>query len=238
MGIAGMLLACSSSDQTAQPQAIQGDLMLVYQDAEPDIEPYITRIIVTRDFLRMDDGTDESSFTLLDRKQKLIYAVVHENRSILKLEEREPVKAVPDNLKLDARKTVDENAPTIEGRTPEHYELLVNGKLCNDIVVVKDLNQEALDALREFRRIMSTVHANNLSKTPPEYLDECFLANDVYAPVRLLQYGLPIQQRKANGSTRILMNYDRNYKASPTLFELPAGYSIRNDNTSAPDGSA
>jgi len=237
LGITGTLLACSSPDQTAQSQARQGDLMLVFQDAEPDIDPYVTRIIVTPDFLRMDDGTDQSSFTLLDRKQKRIYAVVHENHTILKLEQRAPVKKIPDSLVLDARRIVDVGAPAIDGKVPEHYQLLVNGKVCNDMVAVKDLNEEAVEALREFRRIMSTIHASNLSKTPSEYQDECFLAHDVYAPARVFQFGLPIQQSKANGSTRILLNYDRNYKANPKLFELPEGYSIRTDSDSTTGGS-
>lgn len=219
-----LLLGCSSSDPSAENKP--GMMVLTYQESEPDIQPYITRYIINKDFMRIDDGVDNGSFTLLDRKKEVIYSVTRENRRITKIS---PVKIrieSPRKLVLDATRTVDKKAPKIDGKTPETYDLKVNGITCRKMTVVKGMGEKALSAMREFRRILSTVHMDNLKKTPPDMRDPCFIAHDIVNPVRVLQYGLPIHEILSNGKQRILMDIKDGQKEKPELFKIPADYKV------------
>ena len=60
-GLAALLLVGAASAQPAS--------LLVYRVAEQGGEPYSSRIIVTPDFLRLDEGSDDASYTLFDRRQ-------------------------------------------------------------------------------------------------------------------------------------------------------------------------
>jgi hypothetical protein len=244
LGLAVMLVGCSDQEppkaQAGQvaSQATQNDnsgLMLLFQDQETDIDPYVTRMLISDRFVRMDDGADSSDFLLFDRKENTVYSVAHSTHSILVIHGKPVTVKSPIPLKLDMRKKKELNAPAIGGKEPEHYTFLVNGKSCKDMIVVPGLLDSGLAALREFRLVMAGQHAENLPKTPVDMLDPCFLAHHIFSPVRDLKYGFPVQEWDSQGTSRSLMDYDQHFKIDPKLFELPDGY--RRD-TVGPSGVA
>lgn len=226
----GSLILLHACERASSPPADAGSgtLMLLYQEQEPGIDVYRTRIIVTPEFVRMDEGVLESDFTLFDRGAGVIYSVSHENRTVLSIQPSADTsgKAVesPLSLELSVRKNLDAQAPEVAGEQPVHYSLLVNGVTCKELMVVPSLHPRAVHALREFRRVLAQVHKQNLANTPPEMQDPCFLAHDVFQPGRSLAYGLPIREWDAAGRKRALVDYQGNYATSPELFDLPEGY--------------
>jgi len=212
----------------------QGALLLSYIEKEPGIDPYENRIIITPDFLRMDDGTDESDFTLFNRREKVIYSVSHDSRSALVLRELASDIKSPLPLKLDEQQVEMSEAPLIEGKTPLHYRLLVNDQLCRDTIVVPDLHVEAIQAMREFRQVLASVHKANVPNTPDDMQDPCFLADDVFWHNRSLKYGFPIREWTPTGFSRSLVDYKFNVPTSAGIFMIPEGY-LR---TTAPGGAA
>jgi len=218
--IATLSIACSQGEQ----QASTGDLMLLYEDSEPGIDAFPTRLLVNDDFLRMDDGTDDSGYTLFDRQKKIIYSVSHENKMILKLVAKETKQRLQRKLVMNARKLEDSGMPDIDGKKAIHYQLTVNDKLCANVIAIKGLHVKAVRALNEFRRVMVNVHLKNLANTPVEMQDECFLAHYIASPSRTLQFGLPVLEQDVRGLSRLLIDYKDNMKVNPLIYTLPEGY--------------
>ena len=105
--------------------------LLVYKVWEKETPAYITRILVTEKYVRLDDGNDNGDFTLFDRKNKAVYNVSKEDKIVLSIE---PItKLIPKNniLILDEKKTIDLNAPMISGKQPFRVDFLANGE-CSD----------------------------------------------------------------------------------------------------------
>lgn len=199
-------------------------LMLSYAEQEPGIEPYLNRILITPDFMRMDDGVDQSDFTLFDRNKKIIYSISHETRTTLVLREQVSDIKSPVELKLGEQQVDMIDAPAIEDRKPLHYRLLVNDQLCRETIVVPGLHAEALRALREFRQVLASVHKENVNKTPDDMQDPCFLADDIFWPNRSLKFGFPVNEWTPGGFSRSLIDYKYNVPVSEGVFEIPEGY--------------
>ncbi|HED17230.1 MAG TPA: hypothetical protein ENI64_10525 [Gammaproteobacteria bacterium] len=202
----------------------QGALMLTYVEQEPGIEPYVNRVIITADFLRMDDGSDQTDFTLFDRRAKVIYSVSHDDRTALELHEQNSEIESPIKLELDEKKIDMVDAPMIDGKTPQHYRLMVNDQLCRDTIVVPGLHTEAVQAMREFRQVLASVHRGNIPNTPVDMQDPCFLADDVFWHKRSLKFGFPIKEWTPTGFSRSLVDYKYNAPIGEDIFEIPAGY--------------
>ncbi len=233
-----LLVACSPTPDAGPESAIdqeaaqhdskveaKGDTtVLSFVEQEPGIDPYPSRVLVNRDYLRMDDGSDQSDFTLYDRHKKLIYSVSHENRMALVMSEVKSDAKPPIELKLTEQQVEMTDAPSIEGRAPVHYRMLVNEKLCSESIVVAGLHQDALQALREFRQVMSTIHKGNVDKTPDDMQDPCFLADDVFSYDRTMKYGFPIKIWTQTGYSRLLLDYQYNVAVDENIFRVPEGY--------------
>ena len=209
---------------TTESEKAQGALILTYVEEEPGIEPYVNRVLITPDFLRMDDGDDQADFTLFDRREKVIYSVSHDDRTALVLREQTFDIKSPVKLKLDEQQVDMADAPLIEGQIPLHYRLLVNDQLCRDTIVVPDLHTEAIQAMREFRQVLASVHKVNVPKTPDDMQDPCFLADDVFWHNRSLKYGFPIKEWTPTGFSRSLLDYKYNVPTGEGVFRIPAGY--------------
>lgn len=48
----------------------QGDTLVLFMEQESGVEPYQTRMIVNKNFVRVDDGDGAKSFVLYDRNKK------------------------------------------------------------------------------------------------------------------------------------------------------------------------
>lgn len=204
----------------------QNASLLVYQVAEQGTDPYVSRVLVTPDYLRLDEGADDGSFTLFDRRQEILYNVSPEDRSILVLDVTEPVTAEDPGLILQEKVEVDEQAPLVAGRRPTHVTLLANGDECSDMVVIKDTMSDAVAALGEMKTALARMQAQTLAATPLEMRTPCDMAMNVYAPTRSLQYGLPLHERSA-GRSQSLVDFDDAHAADDALFVLPDDFDRR-----------
>lgn len=199
--------------------------MLLYQKSEPGIEPYPSRFIVTEKMMRLDDGVDGGDFALLDRENRIIYSIAHDDRTVLEIPFR-PVD-VESPLKLDLK---DKNVPTgkdvpaIGGKRPSHHRLFAGDKSCYDVVAVDGLLSDSVRAMREFREIMAGEHAATLNFVPADQQEACDLGLNIYRNGWPLEYGLPVQEWDGQGNGRILVNFDAEYSVDSELFELPEGY--------------
>ena len=226
-----MLAACGDKETTA-PSAkdLQGQVekkltttMLLYNVVEPGVDPYQSRMIVTNDFIRIDENNDGNDFVLVDRKKQIVYSVSTDNDSILVVK-RKPVDMQPPmELKLSVdKKQQDIAAPQIDGKNVAHYVFKVNGTACNDAMIAEGLLMDTTKALSEYRHILAGQHASTLQSVPADLRNACDMASHIFHPDRHLQYGLPVQESDYSGYKRSLADFDDDWTANPKLFILPA----------------
>ena len=217
----GFLLVVSAA---AAAGAGEQGVVLWYAEQEAGIEAYKVRYIVSRDFLRSDEGNDEGEFVLLDRAERQIYSVVPQNRTILHIDGKGQLAQVPPGLAIEVKRSADEKAPKVAGVAPVTLELVASNELCYSAVVVPGHLEQARAAFQEFAQALSVQQSRTLAATPQEYQTPCFLSRYLYATDFHLRQGIPLVDWSPQGQRRELLNYQTGVDLDGQLFELPEGF--------------
>ncbi len=210
--------ACSREPRAGVPATV-----LYFVEREPGVDPYRTRMIVTEDYLRIDDGTAHGDFLLYDRRSRVISSVVPADSRILIISPRPVALDPPQKFRHEIERDPSP-FPAIGGHPVTHYRLLTNGQLCYDLFAAEGLLPEATQALSEYRRTLAGEQATVVPFMPAELSSVCDLANNVFLPARHLAHGLPIRYTDTSGRTSELVDYKTGFEVDPALFELPASY--------------
>ncbi|HFD31828.1 MAG TPA: hypothetical protein ENJ28_03820 [Gammaproteobacteria bacterium] len=222
-----LLLACASNTKPIAEKKHKpkyaGD-MLIFSEILGDQSESNVRMIITDDYLRIDDGTDSEDYVLFDRKTKIIYNIVADDKSIMEMETHDiklkpnfpllwSVESQPSHLLM---KTDDANAARAT-----HYRLKLNQKECYNLVALDKGMEKPLIAMREYRKAL----ANQLKKHyQAQKGQECYEAINIFSPTTHLNQGFPIREWSVYGYQRFLVNYRKNIIFPKRLFELPKGY--------------
>ena len=227
--ISSVFLVCACDRQSQQPEAVTQEnvtqvSMLSYQEQEAGTDLYPVRVLVSPDFLRLDDGYAESDYVLLDRQEKTIFSVSHEDQSVMVIENEPNDANLPADLKLTVIRNMDREAPEIAGNQPEHLQYFANGEICFQSVSVSGVMESAVSAMVEYAELLADRQLNNMQFVPLNMQTPCFLSRYAYAPARQFQYGLPLQEWDSSGYTRSLVDFSDDEVMPLTLFKLPEGY--------------
>lgn len=198
--------------------------MLLYQAQEPGVGAYASRILVTEEHVRMDDGRDDGDYLIFNRGTRLISSVTHDDETVFEIPAREVGLEPPLPLELHTESVATQEMPQVAGKAPQHRQLFVNGALCYSVVAVPDLMDDTVTALRDFRQVLAGEHAKVLPRTPADMQDPCDMALNTFHAEWQLQFGLPIQEWDENGNRQMLMDYKQGLMLDEALFELPEGY--------------
>ena len=220
-------VALAACDQKAN-KASQS-LLLTFGDREEGVDPYQTRVIITPEYMRFDDGEGATDFLLFDRSKKMIYSVVQSNKSITIISAQESSVNPPIDLKLNKKKIDDmHDAPSMEGVKPEHHVYLSGEQVCFEVLSVPGFLPAYVEAMQEFNTVLANDSAFTLNNLPADMHNGCSLAKSIFAPNRHLQAGFPIQMWGPDGTQSVLLDFKRNYQVDKTLFEIPSSYSRLN----------
>ena len=226
-----LLLAVSAcSKQTdSTPPAAQTDeqvnvSIVTYMEREAGVEPYPVRIIVSNDFVRLDDGYAASDYVLLDRKSRRLFSVAHDNRSILVIENQPSAASLPDTIILTEEHTTDDEAPRIGGKQPVHTRYMANDATCFEAVSVEGLLTDTVAGMQEFAIALGDRQLANMHTVPEDMQTPCFLSRYVYTPGRLYARGLPVQLWDDTGFYRSLTDFVTSEQVAPDLFRIPDDY--------------
>lgn len=200
--------------------------LLVYQVRESGIDPYISRIMVTDDYVRLDEGDGRDGFTLFDRNQEIVYNVVPGDDVIYVMNPSAPPADDNPALILDEKVETDADAPAVAGKQPRNVTLLANGEVCSELVVIEGVMQDALDGLSELKQTLARIQSGMVAAMPLDARTPCDLAESVHAADRSLRFGLPLEER-SGGRQQSLVDFVPDYEAEAALFELPAGFARR-----------
>lgn len=196
----------------------------VFVEEEQGLDPYQTRVMLNDDFMRFDDGEGAADYLIFDRHKKIIYNVNSEQKTVMMLEEKDTQLEPPFALKHEVKTLQTANdAPSIAGITPVHYQYLTNDELCLDVISVDGLMPDALVALRDFQEILASDSKVTFGAIPADLHDPCEISLSTFAPVRHMQHGFPLQEWKP-GYKRSLIDYNENYTIPAGSFDLPKDY--------------
>lgn len=206
-----------------------GDTLVLFNEQENGVEPFQTRMIITKNFLRIDDGKDSNSFVLFDRNKKVVYSTIPDEERVMAVHEKKLKKGQVFEPPFPLMHSVKEmpvmkDAPEIEGESAKHYQLITNDNACYDVVAIKGLMPHVVKALTEFYKHMATDSMVTFNNMPADLHDACDMTLTTFKPTRQFEFGFPIQEWGKRDYSRSLVDYDVNFKAEPKLFVLPKGY--------------
>lgn len=194
-------------------------MVLHYVDQDPGAAPYVTRILVTADFMRMDDGQDNGDFALLDRRQRHLINVSHDNKLALVFASG---TLPPRPASLKSRLDVSQAAPGTQ-----RFRLEVNGVVCSEGIAALGAAPDAARAMAELKSVLAATQYRVWKDSPAELQHDCDLANQVWETESTLKLGLPLEEREFTGRTRKFERETRQ-PLQPELFRLPEGMTVIN----------
>ena len=188
-------------------------IALRYIDQDPGDAPYLTRILVTPDFMRMDSGEDGGDFVLLDRRQRKVINVMHDNQlAMVFAPGTVPPKPANWKSRLDTHKLT---------RGSRRFSLTVNGVVCSEGMVARRA-PDAARAMAELKSILAATQYRVWQDSPREMQHDCDLANQVWETGTTLELGLPLETREFTGRTRQFES-ESTQPLRPELFRVPDG---------------
>ena len=199
--------------------------LLMFEDQDSLNEPaYMTRLLLSKDYLRMDDGEDHGDFALLDRSDGTVFSVSHEEQRTLVIPLQPVIVAPPKPLRHDIEELDAGGVPDVGGNKVSRYYMFTNGKRCMEVYAVTGFYDDAVNALTELSETLAGQHAKGLELIPDEARSDCDLANNIFEPDRHLSKGFPIRQKDFSGRSRKLVTVKDDVKVDSSIFELPEGY--------------
>lgn len=194
-------------------------ISLRYMDQDPGTPAYLTRIFVTPNFMRMDGGEDEGDFVLLDRRQRKVINVMHDNKMAMVFSPGKlPAKPSDWKSQLDAQK--------IE-RGTQRFTFMVGGVVCSEGMAAQKAAPDAVRAMAEFKAVLASMQYRVWTETPASMQHNCDLANQVWETGTTLKLGLPLEEREFTGRTRKFESETR-LPLKPKLFRVPDGMPLVN----------
>ncbi len=216
--VTASIYGCKSSDAKKD---FAYRITLVEQ--EKFVEPFKTRVIVTPEFMRFDDGEGDMNFILFDRKKNVIYSVNSSDKNVIVINQKNTVLEPPYQLDVKLKKIgALKDSPKINNETAIHYQVMVNDKLCYNVATISNLMPEAVAALRDYAILAASDSMSTYSSIPADMQNPCEGAMTTFTPVIHMQNGFPVMEwGRQREIVKQLFDYDLNFVADPSLFVLP-----------------
>ena len=224
-GLGGCATEATHNDEVPIDQSKLG-VSLLYAEKEADNSPENSiRMYVNSEFLRIDDLSAPDDFILFDRKKRTIFNVIGAEKSVSVISPL-PVTAVPP-LPIAYTEQKQESAAVTRGAENTkgyYYKFFANGAPCYNVVAAENYLPDVVQAFTEFRTVLAGEHATALGNLPPDRLNACDLALNIFYPVRHLQFGFPVREWDDKGYSKFLRDVQTNVMIEPTMLTIPASY--------------
>lgn len=207
-----------------------------FSEFEQGVGKSSVTMTITDNYLRIDDksqsaNTDDEDmgFILYNRREKVIYSVSSEEQQIIKISLVPVSIPSPMALKLHSEEIkMTGKPPMVDGKIPRNYHLLVNDKLCFNMVSVAGLMPDVVKVMGAFNQVLAGQQAETLRYIPADLQEGCDLARHTFHPQNHLKNGFPMIMQTIDESgklenvkrSRSLLNFKQK-KVSATLFNLP-----------------
>lgn len=197
---------------------------VLFEEIEPGISPYQTRVLVNKRFLRFDDGNDNGDFVLFDRVKGEIHnfnlnertEIIIQRRPYIDLDEKLDVQVIAKPLK---------NAPTVAGIEAVEHFFLVDNKLCRKSINFKGLMKNVTAAMIQYQELLTEQSKQTFDMVPADYRTPCYLANNFLNTTDYLLAGFPAVVSDESGRQKKLMGFS-SVSIPASLFERPQGFDV------------
>lgn len=194
-----------------------------YEEVEQGAGSQTMRYIVNKHYLRIDNGDDNSDFILFDVKEKMIHSINHEDRTILKIENKQ--WQTPEfDFKVNKQFDKMQNAPKISDKQVFSYLLKADDITCTQVSIIKDMFADDMQVFYQYQQVLSGQQVATLKNTPKELHTPCFLIDQVYHSGDYYKQGLPVHISYSRGYEKFLKDYKES-EFNNKLFIKPKGYS-------------
>ena len=197
---------------------------VIITENEPGIGQYVSRLLLSKEYLRLDDGRDEGDFTLFNRKTHEIHSFNHEDQSHLIMK---PIAAKAIDFKLDFK--VDQNAmedaPSVGGISPVQHQYYADTRLCKQSINVAGLLPQMTQALADYEQALVAQNSQTLERIPSGVRSSCYMANNYLYASDYLKNGFPLFVMDDLGRQKKLESF-RQIDMPATLFEPVSGYQV------------
>jgi len=193
-------------------------------ETEPGIGQFVSRLLLSKDFLRLDDGRDAGAFTLFNRTTHEIHSFNHEDQSHLIMK---PIVPKPIDFKLDFKvnETSMNKAPAVGGVAPVQYQYYADTRLCKQSVNVQGLLPEVTRALIDYEQALVAQNSQTLDRIPAGVRSSCYMANNYLYASDYLKKGFPLFVMDDLGRQKTLQSFQQ-VKKPAALFQLLQGYKV------------
>jgi len=195
---------------------------LIFEESEPGVEPYRSRMLLSENWLRLDDGTDDGDFILFDRKAREIHSFNRGDRTELVIPPR-AVAPVDFEVAYGSSARVLEDAPKIAGGTPVEHRFTADGKLCRRSINVRGFLPEFTGTLKDYEQLLAEQGKQTLPRIPADVRESCYMSNNFLNPVDYLEPGFPLFVINDRQRSRKLVGY-RQAELPASLMRPLSGY--------------
>lgn len=218
------VVALIGTSPCATAQSDPAATIVWYSEQEPGIDPYPVRYVITTDYMRSDDGQAGDDFLLFDRRQRTIYSVTADTRTVIEIDGNGKAPQKPDELSISVREQVAAKAPTIHGQQPLELHLVAAGQDCHSALVVADFLEPVRAALQEYTQALAVQQLRTRDHTPADLQTPCFLARYLYVGDYALARGMILADWDSAGTRRELTAYETNVPVAESLFVVPGDF--------------
>jgi hypothetical protein len=216
---AALLLVCRLSYALDIPMT-----QLIFEELEPGIEPYTTRLLMNKRYLRLDDGSDAGDFVLFDRVKGEIYNIDHQDRSMIAFQRTAPI-GLDRPASFIVERAALENAPQVGDMRAVEHRFIAEGRLCKTSINFNGLLPDAARALTQYQYVLMQQNQKTFSAIPDNVKTPCYLANNYFQQSAELKVGFPVLVRDYQGREKRLLDFAEINKSS-RLFDRPEGYRV------------
>jgi len=202
---------------------------VLFEEIEPGIEPYQSRLLLGKKYLRLDDANDRGDFVLFDRQTHEIHSFNHEEQShlVMKPLARQIVDFTID-FKVERQSLHD--APKVNGVSAVQYQYFADKQLCKMSVNVAGLLPEINRVLIDYEQAKVEQNKQTLSQIPDNVRSSCYMANNYLHASDYLKSGFPMFVSDDRGRQKKLLSF-RQLNKPASIMKKPEGYSLYYPNS-------
>jgi hypothetical protein len=223
-------LLMGTFQQVTQAQSLNGVVIevqeVILEEAEPGIEPYLTRMLLWGKRLRIDNDGGADGYLLFDAELNRILSVANGDQSIVKIQPHEWMRQLEvSKLVVDRKQLQMKDAPKVANITPTLNQLVIEDRSCQTTVSVDGFLPEFIPVMQQYKRLLALDGYQRLDQVPEEFQIDCYLSNFIYFSDEAWKYGFPINQKTSGGVTKRLVSFGHKL-VSALLFDIPAEYRV------------
>lgn len=218
--------ACSTAEIKNNKKDVQEVYQLLYIEREAGLDEYEVTMLVSDRYLRIDETGEKSGFIIYDDKNKVIYSVSHQDKSVLVIKEHKfseknsPVKSSVEYLQLA-------DAPTVSGNVIYNYRVFTgegdNEETCTEIQLVENILPKVRKILRNYQKVVSGQQVKMTDNKITDTQTACFYVDQIYNTAAYYEKGMPIQEWHSNERFKVLSTYKK-ITINKDKFTIPEKY--------------